>query len=546
MNESLRYVSKTYVPATIKNEVQRTRFDQSFDHKTTIKSDYLYPLFLKEILPGDTMELNPVIFGRIASPLDVPIMDNIKADMHYFYVPSRILWDNWIRMCGQKDNPDDVNDHVVPVVNSGTGLFSEESIWDYLGLPIGFNNHDINVLPLRAYNKIYNHFYRDQNLIDSIPEETGDGPDSASDYVLRKRGKYADYFTSCLPFTQKGEEIPIPVGGTAPVIGDGSALGLTDNYSPTPYSYALRALNAAPGNVILSGDGFDQDLPYNDASGYDSPRDHQVYGVSENPDHSGLIADLEGAAIVTVNDLREAIAVQQLYELEARSGTRYEELLLATYGVDVPDYRVQHPEYLGGFSKNININPVTANSGSGANLGQLAGYGVFAGQGEQITKSFVEHGFVMGICSIRGDQNYFQGLHRLWSRQDKLDYPWPLLCNIGEQPVLNKELYFDNSPDDELIFGYQPPFEDYRRGLNMITGAFRPSHSLPLEQYHLAEEHATRPELNQTFIESSTPMDRVTTVDTTDGVPTFLLDISYQLFMTRVLPAYGIPGLKRL
>jgi hypothetical protein len=500
--------------------IPRSSFNRSHGLKTTFDADYLIPVFVDDVVPGDTFNLNMNFFARLATPLH-PIMDNMYLESFFFFCPYRILWPNWEKMHGAQDDPSDSIDYTVPTITTPLNSANIGQIWDYMGLPCGVTSGSItfSALPFRAYNLIYNEWFRDQNLQDSVVVDTDDGPDSTGNYTLLKRGKRHDYFTSCLPWPQKGDAVDLPLGTVAPIYTDASGSGV---------DVKIDAPNQAGGKARL---------------------DHTATTFTEYINDTGtgnnLFADLSSATAATINDLRLAFQTQRLLERDARSGTRYNELILSHFGVTVPDFRVQRPEFLGGGSSPINISAVAQTSGQPTpaaddKLGQLAAIGTSSGK-HGFTKSFVEHGVILGLVNVRGDITYSQGLDRYWSKSTRYDFYYPVLAQIGEQSVLNKEIYAKGDANDELVFGYQERYAEYRYKPSKITGLFRSDASAPLDSWHLSEDFSTLPTLGSTFIESNTgtPLDRAIQVP---SEPQFIFDSYFDLKCARPMPLYGVPG----
>jgi hypothetical protein len=501
----------------------RSVFDRSFTVKDTFDFDYLIPFFCDEILPGDTARLNVSSFARLATQIK-PIMDNMYIDYHFFFVPSRLVWDNWERFNGAQDDPGDSTDFTVPqIVSRASTGESVGSIWDKFGLPTQVPGISVSALPFRAYKKIWNDWFRDQNLQNSVVVDRDDGPDLITDSTLYKRAKKHDYFTSCLPFPQKGAAVTLPLGSSAPVVGSGTTmswLGVTSGNGFTP--------SAAAGGVNPSIYGSGAGATANEAFKWSN---------------SGLIADLSDATAATINALREAFQIQSLLELDARGGTRYVEILLAHWNVTSPDFRLQRSEYLGGGSQRINSHPVAQTAPTSGTDAQadLAAFGTSQGTGIGFSKSFVEHGYVIGLVSARADITYQQGVNRMWSRQTRFDYFWPKLQELGEQPVLNQEIYAQGSANptqDLATFGYQERYAEYRYKPSEIRGQFRSTYAQTLDVWHLAEEFGSLPALNATFIQQSTPIERAIAVT---SEPDLLADFWFNYNHARVMMTYSVP-----
>lgn len=501
-------------------DIQRSSFNRSHGYKTTLDSGYLVPFFVDEVLPGDTFNLKATLFGRLATPA-VPFMDNMYLETFFFFVPNRLVWDNWQKFNGEQKNPGDSTDFLIPTLEAGKHEVG--SIADYFGIPTGVSLDKINALPFRAYNLIYNEWYRDENLQDSLEVLTGDGPDPINKYNLVRRGKRHDYFTSCLPWPQKGPGVELPLGTTASLTGSANI----------PVVSNAGAVN---GDVSLRDGAWNRIV---------SSSTYQPFSPTANlteANLTGLKVDLSEATAVTINSLRQAFQLQKLYERDARGGTRYTEILRAHFGVISPDARLQRPEYLGGSSTRININPVQQTSATDTTSpqGNLAAYGVLGDKVNGFTKSFVEHGYIIGLVNVRADLTYQQGLNRMWSRQTRFDYYWPALAHLGEQAVLNKEIYAQGTADDDKVFGYQERWAEYRYFPSQITGKFRSTYAQSLDVWHLAQEFAELPKLNAEFIVDNPPVARVLAVQ---NEPQILLDCYFSLSCVRPMPIYSVPGL---
>jgi len=496
----------------------RSQFDRSFTIKDTFDFDYLIPVFCDEILPGDTCNVTLQTFARLATQ-KVPIMDNMYIDFFFFFVPNRLVWENWERFNGSQDDPGDSTDYLIPQVQLTTSTGpAVGSIYDKFGIPTQVDNQSVNALPFRAYNLIWNTWFRDQNIQNSLVISKDDGPDADTEYSLLKRNKKHDYFASCLPEPQKGAPVSLPLGTSAPVVGN--------NMTPQ-----------------FSGDlNLNRNLIWTNAAGYSSPA---PFPSSNNGDvifgdETGLEADLSEATAATINQLREAMQVQSLLELDNRGGTRYVEILQNHFNVTSPDFRLQRPEYLGGGSTRINSHPVaqTAPTSGSDPQAQLAAFATSSGSAG-FAKSFVEHGYVIGLACARADVTYQQGLNRMWSRQTRFDFFWPKLQQLGEQAVLTKEIYSQGTSDDEIVFGYQERYAEYRYKPSEIRGEFRSTFATSLDFWHMAQEFSARPTLNDSFIQQNTPVDRAIAVPT---APHLLFDAWFQYRHARPMMAYSVPA----
>lgn len=525
-------------------DIPRSVFQRDSGYKTSFDAGYLVPVFVEEVLPGDSFNVKMTAFARLATPL-LPFMDNLFLDSFFFFVPNRLVWDNWQKFMGEQINPGDSIDYTVPTATTPTGGYAIGSLQDYMGLPtagqvgVGATVTHANLFP-RAYNLIWNEWFRDENMQNSVTVDLGDGPDTYSNYVLLRRGKRHDYFTSCLPWPQKGSAVTIPLSGNAPVIPDTTTPGTTNipkwTWTTGGQQFGFQALAVGVNNTV--------EIDGTTTGSVNSPAPWA---------QSGLVADLSSVTAATINALRLSFQTQKLLERDARGGTRYTEILRSHFGVVSPDARLQRPEYLGGGSTPVVINPITQTSatgltGSDTPQGNLAAMGTALAHNHGFTKSFVEHGLIIGLVSVRADLTYQQGLQRMWSRSTRYDYYFPAFACIGEQSVLNKEIYCDGSSNDSNVFGYQEHWAEYRYRPSVITSLMRSTASNTIDAWHLSQKFISLPTLNSTFIADSSDavVNRASAVVAGGGSITtqqFIFDAMFNFRAARPMPMYSVPGL---
>lgn len=550
--------------------MKRTKFDRSHVYKTTFDSGRLIPVFVDEVLPGDTTRMSVNYFARLATPIK-PIMDNIYLDWFFFFVPNRLVWEHWQNFCFEQEDPDDSTDYVIPTVTAAANSDNNYvgSLWDYFGLPVNTTNNisGVSALPFRAVFLIWNEWFRDENLQKSVKIQKGDANEildssRASDqpswvfssgttivpgHACPPRGKRHDYFTSALPWTQKGPGVSIGLAGTAALVDPSPVSGYFVQQSNDSLGAAQFAKDGGV-HSVYTGNGA---LQYQ--GGYSvSIAGHSVNGsgmatVTAQPGSSWLsksaYADLDSSSIFTINSLRTAFQMQKFYERLARGGSRYTEVLRSFFGVVSPDARLQRPEFLGSFTKMVNVNPIAQTSATDTTSpqGNLSAYGVTASKFHGFTKSFVEHGYIIGFVCARADLTYQQGINKMWLRSTVYDFYWPTFAHLGEQAIELREIYAQGTEADTTVFGYQERYAEYRYKPSQITGKFRSSVTGGnLDIWHLSQFFSNAPTLNEEFITENPPINRIVAVQ---DEPEFLLDVGFRYTTVRPMPMFGTPGL---
>lgn len=523
-----------------KADIPRSSFDRQSTHKTTFDSGYLVPIYCDEVLPGDTFNFSMTAFARVATPI-FPIMDNLHLETFFFFVPNRLVWTNWVKFMGQQDNPADSISYVIPQQVSPVGGYAVSSLQDYYGLPtvgaVGLSANTVthSALPTRAYNLIFNEWFRDENLQNSVVVDKGDGPDTVTNYTLLRRGKRHDYFTAALPWAQKGgTAVTLPLGISAPVLGLG-VLNRNDGTAGTVNVFdAISGASTVPYAIS-------KDL-------WDPGTNNQSFMKLDASGNPAVFADLSAATAATVSQLRQSFQIQKLLERDARGGTRYTELVRAHFGVISPDARLQRPEYLGGGSTPININPIAQTSATGLTggstpVGTLSAMGNVVSSNNRFSQSFTEHGHVIGLIQVRADLTYQQGLRKMWSRSTRYDFYFPEFAMLGEQAILNKEIFCDGSANDAAAFGYQERWAEYRYLPSLITGLFKSTSAGTIDGWHLAQKFTALPTLNTTFIQDTPPMSRIVAVGASANGQQFILDSLINIRTVRPMPLYSVPGM---
>lgn len=549
MPNRIKSVDATRFAMVPKNHVPRSAFDVSQNHKTTFDAGQLCPIFVMDVLPGDSIKLNMTAFCRLATPI-VPMMDNLQFESWFFFVPNRLLWENWQRFMGERANPTDTTQFLMPYIELVDADLQPPSVGDYFGLTLNgsANTLRVSALPFRAYNQIWNEWFRDQALQVPLAENVDDGPDvfAGGDYALMNVGKRHDYFTSARPWpnahSPAGQWPTTSVFTAAPGgdLNSGFQAFTAGLFEGEGVGIPVTGIGVAAGSVAAGGASLKM-------TGSRTGSYNPIFSTSVTPlvarASTGDWPDIR----VLVQDLRTGVMIQQMLERNARGGTRYTELVRSEFGVVSPDSRLQRPELLGGGRTLIQTTPVAQTSASGVagtttKLGELAAISSGMVSGHGFSQSFTEHGWLIGLAAVRSYLTYQQGNHRMWNRRTQYDIYTPGLAHLGEQAIYSQEIFADGSTDDVDIFGYQERWSEYKYFPSRTSGYFRSTFATPLDMWHLAENFTARPVLNNLFVLEDPPVDRVSQVSTQFGVQ-FLMDALFDLRMVRCMPMYSIPGL---
>lgn len=521
-------------------DIPRSSFRMEKMLKTTFSAAYLIPIFCEDVLPGDTFNVKATIVARTPAAV-TPVMDNWHMETFFFFVPMRLVWSNWQRFMGEQASPGDSISFIMPHMLCTAGGYAANSIFDYFGLPTagqitGANAYDHTTLPLRAYNAIYNNWFKDQNLTTAATVRLTDGGDVPGDFTLLKRAKRPDYFTVALPFAQKGTAVSLPLGTTAPVRGISATStpiwNTTTAGGPGEITKVIRTTAASTAIALGANATNTTDLKW-----------------GTGPTDSGLYADLAGATAATINQLRQSFQIQKLLERDARGGTRYTEIVRSHFGVISPDARLQRPEYVGGGRTPVLTTAIPQTSATGltggtAPIGTLAAVGHAQGT-HGFTYAATEHGYLIGLGNVRADITYQQGLRKMWSRSTRYDFYFPVFAALGEQAVLNQEIYCQGLAADVAVFGYQERWAEYRYNPSQITGFFRSTTAGTLDYWHSAQNFGALPALNNAFISdnSDITLQRNFSAGALTANQQFLCDIAYTMNVARPMPMYSVPGM---
>lgn len=531
-------------------EIRRAKFQRDFNLLTTMNEGDLVPIYLDEVLPADTFKINLNALVRMATPL-YPVMDNAYMDFYFFFVPARLLWKHFQNLMGQNDSTfwAETTEYTTPVTTAPEGGWNVGTLADYFGIPTGVSGLKVNSLPFRAYAKVWNEWFRDENLqqpvTQSMDDTTTTGVNTGTNLSDAEAGglplkvcKYKDYFTSCLPSPQKAAEpVRLPMEGDAFIQWPTSAKRLVEDGL---FKDGGENLEYIPGNTNLTIAAKKRD----DNNG----KSRVIFGgQTKNGEitYASMMARLDNVTGATINELRQAIAVQHIFERDARTGTRYKEILKGAWGVTSPDARLDRSEYIGGHRMPINVNQViqTSSTDSTSPQGNTGAYSMTTLSRNMCTYSATEHGYVLGLAAIRVDHSYQQGLSRLWTRNTRFSYYDPMLANLGEQAVLNQEIYAQGKPQDEEVFGYQEAWADYRYRTNMVTSEMRSTYAQTLDAWHYADKYDALPTLSSSWIKEGTEnIDRTLAVQSSNSHQ-FICNFYYEQAWTRPMPIYSVPGI---
>lgn len=531
-------------------EIRRAKFQRDFNLLTTMNEGDLVPIYLDEVLPADTFKINLNALVRMATPL-YPVMDNAYMDFYFFFVPARLLWKHFQNLMGQNDSTfwAETTEYTTPVTTAPEGGWNVGTLADYFGIPTGVSGLKVNSLPFRAYAKVWNEWFRDENLqqpvTQSMDDTTTTGVNTGTNLSDAEAGgmplkvcKYKDYFTSCLPSPQKAAEpVQLPMTGNAQIVWPNSAeiMGNGEIFQDVDRNLENIPINT---NMKLAAS------KKNNKNG----KSLVMFGGQTNAseiNYSTMMADLSTVTAATINELRQAIAVQHIFERDARTGTRYKEILKGAWGVTSPDARLDRSEYIGGHRMPINVNQViqTSSTDSTSPQGNTGAYSMTTLSRNMCTYSATEHGYVLGLAAIRVDHSYQQGLSRLWTRNTRFSYYDPMLANLGEQAVLNQEIYAQGKQQDEEVFGYQEAWADYRYRTNMVTSEMRSNYAQTLDAWHYADKYDALPTLSSSWIKEGTEnIDRTLAVQSSNSHQ-FICNFYYEQAWTRPMPIYSVPGI---
>ena len=526
-----------------RNDVPRSAFDIRHTHKTTFAQGALVPVYVDEVLPGDSMRVRMSAFARLATPI-VPFMDNLVLESFFFFVPNRLVWENWQRFMGEKNSLTDTTDFLVPTVPVTVATGGPTTLFDYFGItmdPLSGGSLSVNALPFRAYNLIYNEWFRDQDLQAPVTVSTGDGPDSVLSYSVLNRGKRHDYFTSARPWPEKPTKASGPGANMDPRIPGQGFLMWQAGSSPMAAA-PVSGISVVSGATTIAGSATATESGVRTVTTFANVYDPAAANkLRVNAIAANGAPDIK----VFVNDIRRAAMIQTFMEQNARGGTRYTEILRSHFGVLSPDARLQRPEFLGGGRTFVAINPVAQTapeSGGSTVLGELGALGTVMGNEHGFSGSFVEHGYIIGLVNVRADLTYQQGVRRMWFRQTMYDFYFPVFAHLGEQAIMRQEIYANSTTtDNQTVFGYQERYAEYKYHPSRTSGHMRSWSSTPLDMWHLAEQFSAAPTLNAAFVVDQAPMDRVLQVDTVANQE-FLFDSVFEARMVRPMPMFSIPG----